>query len=1379
MKALSRWCALILVILIFHSSPVSPQQSRQTLVRHVPLAVTAGLAKPIGPLPSTRRLNLSIVLPLRNQDQLTSLLSGLYDPSNPDYRHFLSAADFRDRFAPTADDCQAVVAFARSHGFMVQAVSANRMVVPIVGTVEQVQSAFNVKMQMYQHPTENRVFFSPDREPSVVLGIKIAHVVGLDSYSIPKPMHVKPNSDQVGSVSSVLGSGPGGAYLGSDMRAAYYGGSELTGAGQTVALVQFDGYDINDVVADFGGAATATSGGTDYSISYTPSAGGSSYSIPVHNVLLDGATGAPGQFLPPADDAEQSLDVAQAIGMAPGLDQVRVYIAPPGYDADILSAIASENVAKLVSISWTWGTVDPGIDDMFFQELAAQGQSVFVASGDDGSYNPLLGMFYPAEDDYVTSVGGTTLTTSGPGGSWTAESAWDRSGGGVSLTNNPIPDWQVLAINGTNGGSTTLRNVPDVAMEGGFDNYACSMGICQGGYAGTSFAAPRWTGFMALADQQAAASGNAPVGFANPALYTIGEGSSYDGTFHDIVNGNNNYFELPPLPYFFAVPGYDLVTGWGSPVGQSLIDALAPQVSPGFQLASSVGTLTVKSGNQGTAVISIGEQGGFNGKVTLAVSGLPAGVSASFSANPVAGSSVLTVSVSDSAVRGVYLVTVLGISGAKSATTSFDLNVDGPGFSILFSPSNLVIAQGGIATTTATVVRYGGFSGDVSLAVTSPIPDGLTTSWSTNPTSGTSELSLTTTSATYASILTVTGTSGKLSATAPLGLDMMLPEFAIDIAPIPSTLAQGASTTATVTLIPNGNLTSAVSLFAFGMPSGVTATLNPTFLNANQTSVLSLTASASAQLGVSEICIIGSVQAYVTQTGQFFIETITNSPASTFTLAVSQPTPTLAQGASVSETITVSPQAGFIGAVNFTVTGLPSGVTASISPNPATGNSVLTLRATSNAAPGLYQVDVFGNSGTQSTAAIIYLTVPATPSFSLSPSPASLTLVPGGTAHEAINVIPHFGFSGAVNLSVVSGLPIGVSASFSPDPGTGTSTLTLSAGSSASPGSYILNIAGNAGSETENSTTFLTVGSSTGSGTTTTLSVFPSPATSAPIGTLYRLTAKVISAAGPVTQGQVKFCDTSSPSCTDTHLLGTAQLTNTGTAVLQFHPPAGNHSYAAVYLGISSRTQPYPTSSSTPVILDILAPTSTVISATGTPGDYSVTAAVSGVASFSAPSGSVSFLDSSENNNPVGTATLENRSESLAFSILSNPATGNSPSSVAVGDFNGDGKLDIAAVNQQNNTVTILAGNGDGTFTVTQNAVATGETRSRLSQATSTMTGSWTLRLQTSLRILSASCLEMGMEPSLPLQVAPALAQCRIPLSRATSMGMEILTWPS
>ncbi len=359
------------------------------------------------------------------------------------------------------------------------------------------------------------------------------------------------------------GSGPSGEYLPSDMRAAYYGGGSLTGAGQSIGIFSFDGYLDSDVQLYY-------------------SMTGMSSTVPIKNVLVDGFSGACTTVSSPTssncDDGEQVLDIVNAIGMAPGITQILFYEG--SHSSEILNQMATDNVAKVLSSSWGWTSEHAPSDEPIFQEFAAQGQSFVSASGDQGGFNSSTYSF-PEVDPYVTQVGGTDLTTTGPGGTWSAETGWPQSGGGY-VKGTLIPSWQQLkgVINSSNRGSKTLRNSPDVAAESNFDNPTVVNGSYVTGFGGTSFAAPRWAGFLALVNQQAVANGRGTVGFINPALYNIGISKSYSSAFHDITSGSN-----PPAAGggsgFNAVPGYDLVTGWGSPAGAGLINQLVGARAPG------------------------------------------------------------------------------------------------------------------------------------------------------------------------------------------------------------------------------------------------------------------------------------------------------------------------------------------------------------------------------------------------------------------------------------------------------------------------------------------------------------------------------------------------------------------------------------------------------------------------------------------------------------------------------------------------------------------------------------------------------------------------------------------------------------------------------
>jgi subtilase family serine protease len=189
-------------------------------------------------------------------------------------------------------------------------------------------------------------------------------------------------------------------------------------------------------------------------------------------------------------------------------------------------------------------------------------------------------LHYPEEDPYVTAVGGTDLTT-GQYGVWEGETAWGGSlnacaantgsGGGPSPDGIPIPSYQKLSgvINSSNKGSTTLRNVPDVAAEANCDNYYCANGSCGEGLGGTSLAAPTWAGFVALINEQNVADGEGTLGFLNPTMYSAGS-----GYFHDITVGDNFTSASPSL--YSAVTGYDLVTGWGSPTDGAVSLTISP-----------------------------------------------------------------------------------------------------------------------------------------------------------------------------------------------------------------------------------------------------------------------------------------------------------------------------------------------------------------------------------------------------------------------------------------------------------------------------------------------------------------------------------------------------------------------------------------------------------------------------------------------------------------------------------------------------------------------------------------------------------------------------------------------------------------------------------
>jgi uncharacterized repeat protein (TIGR01451 family) len=549
----------------------SPAAGAGMMMLHGHVSAVVSKLPPKGQLPATTNLNLALGLSLRNREALTNLLQQLYDPASLNYHHYLTPEEFTAQFGPTEQDYQAVINFARASGLTVTGTHPNRMLLDVSGQAADIERALHVTLRIYKHPTEARDFFAPDVDPSVPAGLSIQDISGLDNYRRPHPKYkIKPATQPSSATANATpnaGSGPYGNYLGNDFRNAYVPGTSLNGSGQTIALVQFDGYYGNDIVA------------------YETMAGRTN--IPLRNVLIDGFSGAPTGN---GGEVEVSLDIEMSVSMAPALAQIVVYEGDPYnfHPNDVLNRIATDNSARQISCSWGWTGGPSATTGQIFQQMAVQGQTFFTASGDSDAYpagtvDSPYNFGAPSDSPYLTSVGGTTLTMSRAGGSWSSETVWNwglvygsaydgvGSSGGYS-SYYPIPSWQATVSMTLNQGSTTNRNFPDVALTADNVYVVADGGVGYNGVGGTSCAAPLWAGFTALVNQQATNNGLAAVGFINPAIYAIAKGANYSACFHDITTGNNTWSGSPTL--FYAVSGYDLCTGLGTP-NTNLISALA------------------------------------------------------------------------------------------------------------------------------------------------------------------------------------------------------------------------------------------------------------------------------------------------------------------------------------------------------------------------------------------------------------------------------------------------------------------------------------------------------------------------------------------------------------------------------------------------------------------------------------------------------------------------------------------------------------------------------------------------------------------------------------------------------------------------------------
>jgi kumamolisin len=357
---------LVTIVAILSGATMASQaQSPPLMTRHVRPETLSGQAHPVGYLPATQSMRLTFVLPHRNEAALQQYLKDLYDPASPSYRKFVTVDEFTAKFGPSQADYDSVIRYAKANGFTVVGTSRNRMNVDVTATADTVQRALHVTLSAYQHPTENRTFFAPDREPTPDLAVQLWHISGLDNYSAPRPafagsrQSVSPafgSPNQGAQPNATTGTGPSAAFLGSDMRAAYYGGTALTGSGQSIGLFEFAGVDLADV-----------------STYYTNA--GQTNTVPITLLSVDTQSTACTFAGPPAcDDTEQTIDITQSLGMAPGLSSLVVYIGTGALtgqtidDSAILNAMATASPLNAqLSCSWSWKPADPTTDDPYFE----------------------------------------------------------------------------------------------------------------------------------------------------------------------------------------------------------------------------------------------------------------------------------------------------------------------------------------------------------------------------------------------------------------------------------------------------------------------------------------------------------------------------------------------------------------------------------------------------------------------------------------------------------------------------------------------------------------------------------------------------------------------------------------------------------------------------------------------------------------------------------------------------------------------------------------------------------------------------------------------------------------------------------------------------
>ncbi|WP_369187908.1 protease pro-enzyme activation domain-containing protein [Streptomyces sp. R08] len=476
-----------------------------------------------GAVSASKRIAVAISLTPRNDKSLDTFIANVSNPRSSSYGRYLTKAQFAARFGRTDAEVKQVKEYLRAQGLTVGKVHSGNLLVDATGTAAQLEKAFGTKLSTWKDAKSGRAFYANETAPTLPTGIAglVSDVTGLNNRA---QLHHQA-TDTV-----APRNGPGGGYTPAQLKGGYNVSSTYTGSGQKIALLEFDGFQQSNI----------TKYDTNYSLgSPTPTVS-----------KVDGGSGALGD-----GQVEVELDIEVLHAIAPKAN-VTVFEGPnsDAGEVDTYQAIVDSGIPT-TSISWGASesqrtTSNINAVDAVFKAGAAEGLGFYAASGDDGSDdagNGTTTVDYPASDPYVTGVGGTKLTVTSSN-AFSKEVAWSGGGGGKSSVFK-IPSWQT-AVQKTAGGG--YRQVPDVSAHAnpspGVSIYSQGTWTSVGG---TSAAAPEWAAFGALYNQQAAASGKANLGFANPALYAA------KGTgFHDITSGSNGAYS--------AATGWDFTSGWGS-----------------------------------------------------------------------------------------------------------------------------------------------------------------------------------------------------------------------------------------------------------------------------------------------------------------------------------------------------------------------------------------------------------------------------------------------------------------------------------------------------------------------------------------------------------------------------------------------------------------------------------------------------------------------------------------------------------------------------------------------------------------------------------------------------------------------------------------------
>ncbi len=509
------------------------------------------------PLP--RGAKLLSAVPAQERVEFSLLLRRRAPLPPPAPGSLLSRAQFAEQHGADPADLAAVQEFAREHGLEVLRADAAQRLVRLAGPASAVNAACGIELKNYRRAGGRvRCHTAPVSLPEAVAPLVVG-VLGLDNRAQARPHFrraaIKPGKP-AGAEPSAAKPAAARPLTPVEVAKLYQFPSELDGTGQCIGILELGGgYRDADLQTYFSGLG-----------------------LPVPSVTAVSVLAGKNDPDGPTRDAnaEVMLDIEVAGAVAPRA-KIAVYFAPntdDGFLQALSTAIHDDtNQPSVVSISWgaaesEWSVQAMSAFDSVCEDAAALGVTILGAAGDNGASDlpqpdGQLHVDFPASSPHVIGCGGTRLETSG--GTIDREVVWNSdgaTGGGVSAV-FPLPDYQQNANvpPSANPGGAVGRGVPDLA--GNADpntGYVTRVDGKDTVIGGTSAVSPLLAGLLALVNQ----GRGQPVGFLYPQLYSLAPRAS---VFRDITTGDNNGYT--------AGPGWDASTGWGSPQGAELLQALA------------------------------------------------------------------------------------------------------------------------------------------------------------------------------------------------------------------------------------------------------------------------------------------------------------------------------------------------------------------------------------------------------------------------------------------------------------------------------------------------------------------------------------------------------------------------------------------------------------------------------------------------------------------------------------------------------------------------------------------------------------------------------------------------------------------------------------